>query len=300
MRCLRVSPDGQVHADPDRSAEDAEILLHGSIPSGVFDHILGRAPQLRWVHSTAAGIDRLLTPLVRSRGVVVTNARGVFSRPIAEYVVMMVLAISRRLPQLLELQRERTWQPLQATELADVTVGIVGYGSIGQEVARLLEPFGTQIVATRQNPDRPPAPPANVRMLPADGLGELLETSDIVVLAAPLTPATDGLIGARALQQMKESAYLINIGRGRLVDETALVGALEAGWIAGAVLDVFRVEPLPPESPLYRAPNIIITPHTSWSSRRVVDRSIELFIANLTSYLEGRPLENVVDLQAGY
>ena len=300
VRCLRVSPEGHVHADPDRSPEEAEVLLQGSIPGSVFDHLLSRAPALRWVHSTAAGIDHLLTPLARSRGLIVTNARGVFSRPIAEYVVMMVLAISRRLPQLLELQRERTWQPLQATELADVTVGIVGYGSIGQEIARLLEPFGTAIIATRQHPERPPAPAANVRLLGSDGLGELLAQSDVVVLAAPLTPATDGLIGSRALQQMKTTAYLVNIGRGRLVDEVALQRALEAGWIGGAVLDVFRVEPLPPESPLYRTPNLIITPHTSWSSRRVVDRSVDLFTANLARYLEGKPLENVVDLEAGY
>ena len=298
MRCLRISSEGHVHADLERSVADAEVLLQGSV-SGAFDHLLARAPALRWVHSAAAGIEHLLTPMARARGVIVTNARGVFSRPIAEYVVMMVLAVSRRLPQLLELQRERTWQPLQGTELADVTVGIVGYGSIGQEVSRLLAPFDTPIIATRQHPDRSGGG-ANVRLLPPEGLPELLAESDVVVLAAPLTRATDNLIGERALQQMKPTAHLINVGRGRLVDEVALRRALEAGWIAGAVLDVFRMEPLPADSPLYRTPNMIITPHTSWSSERVIDRSLDLFVANLSRYLEGRPLENVVDLEAGY
>ena len=300
VRCLRVSHDGHVHGEADTILDEAQVLLYGSVSSGVFDHLLGRAPALRWVHSTAAGIEALLTPLARARGIVVTNARGVFSRPIAEYVVMMVLAVSRRLPQLLELQRERTWQPLQATELADLTVGIVGYGSIGREVARLLEPFDTPIIATRQRPGRGVSETGNVRLLPPEGLEELLAESDVVVLAAPLTPRTEGMIGAAALQRMKPTAYLVNISRGRLVDEVALQRALEAGWIAGAALDVFRVEPLPPESPLYRAPNLIVTPHTSWSSGRVRQRSLELFISNLRRYLDGEPLENVVDLEAGY
>ena len=300
VRCLRVSPEGHVHGEAEGVVEDAEVLLRGWLPAPVFDHLLGRTPRLRWIHSAAAGVEGLVTSLARARGVILTNARGVFSRPIAEYVVLMVLALSRRLPHLLELQRERTWQPLQGSEIADLTVGIVGYGSIGQEVARLLEPFGPTILATRQHPERGPGDAPNVRLLPPEGLDELLAGSDVVVLGVPLTPQTDGLIGARALQLMKDSAYLINVSRGRLVDEEALRRALDAGWIAGAVLDVFREEPLPPSSPLYDAPNLVITPHTSWSSSRVLDRSVDLFVTNLERYQAGEPLLNVVDLEAGY
>ena len=148
-RLVTVSRDGLA----DGALDDVEVLLRGFMSAETLDRILARAPRLVWVHSATAGVERALTPIARERGVVITNARGVFSRPIAEYVAMMILAISRRLPQLLELQRERTWQPLEGTELRDVTVGIVGLGSIGRSVAALATAFGCRIVATRRRTD---------------------------------------------------------------------------------------------------------------------------------------------------
>jgi phosphoglycerate dehydrogenase-like enzyme len=245
-------------------------------------------------------VDRIATSLVRERALQVTNARGVFSRPIAEYVVMMSLAVARRLPQLLELQRERTWQPLRGRELGELTIGIVGYGSIGAEVARLLEPFGCRIIATRRHPERGVGDAPNVELFGLDHLDDLLRASDILVVAAPLTDETAGLIGAEQLGLMREGAWLVNIARGRLIDEHALRRALEAGWIGGAVLDVFSEEPLSPESPLYRTPNLIITPHTSWASDRVIERTVDLFVDNLRRDRAGEPLRNLVDLEAGY
>jgi phosphoglycerate dehydrogenase-like enzyme len=296
----RIAADGRIHGDADESVfADAEILLLGAVPASVLDHIVRRSPKLRWIHSASAGVDRIATPAVRERGLTVTNARGVFSRPIAEYVVMMSLAISRRLPQLLELQRERTWQPLRGRELSELTIGIVGYGSIGEEVARLLEPFGCRILATRRHPERESSK-TSVEPMGLDRLDELLSASDIVVVAAPLTDETAGLIGAEQLTRMREDAWLINIARGRLLDELALRRALEAGWIGGAVLDVFSEEPLPPDSPLYGTPNVVITPHTSWASDRVIERTVDLFVDNLRRDVAGEPLRNIVDLDAGY
>jgi phosphoglycerate dehydrogenase-like enzyme len=295
-----ISREGLVHDDAEAALASARVLLRGGVPASVLEHVISRAPRLEWIHSFSAGVDRVATPAVRARGLTVTNARGVFSRPIAEYVVMMCLAIARRLPQLLELQRERTWQPLRGTELGGLTVGIVGYGSIGSEIAQLLRPFETTIVATRRHAERGAGDLANVEILALDRLDELLRRSDIVVVAAPLTEETAGLIGAAQLQEMRETAWLINIARGRLLDELALRRALEAGWIGGAVLDVFTEEPLPPDSPLYGTPNLIVTPHTSWSSDRVIERSIVLFVENLRRFAAGEPLENVVDLEAGY
>jgi phosphoglycerate dehydrogenase-like enzyme len=301
VRVARIAADGQMHGDaPESVFEDAEILLVGAVPAAVLDSIVSRAPRLRWIHSASAGVDRVATPIVRDRDVVVTNARGVFSRPIAEYVVMMSLAISRRLPQLLELQRERTWQPLRGRELGELTVGIVGYGSIGYELARLLRPFGTRVVATRRRPELGAGEGVEVDLLALDRLPELLAQSDIVVVAAPLTDETAGLIGAEQLAQMRDTAWLVNIARGRLVDELALRRALDAGWIGGAVLDVFREEPLPSDSPLYGRPNLVITPHTSWASDRVIERTVDLFVDNLRRDGAGEPLRNVVDLAAGY
>jgi phosphoglycerate dehydrogenase-like enzyme len=296
----QISRDGLTHGDADAVLAEAEVMLRGQIAAKVLDHVLERAPRLRWVHSISAGVDRVVTPLARERGLLVTNARGVFSPPIAEYVVLMCLAIARRLPQLLDLQRERTWQPLRGEELSGLTVGIVGYGSIGAEVARLLEPFGTRIVATRRRPELGSGGRANVEVWGIDRLHDLLREADIVLIAAPLTDETAGLIGPTELQEMPGHAWLINIARGRLIDETALRRGLANGWIAGAVLDVFDEEPLPSDSPLYDTPNLVITPHTSWSSDKVVERSIDLFVANLEHYLAGEALENLVDLEAGY
>jgi phosphoglycerate dehydrogenase-like enzyme len=243
---------------------------------------------------------------------VITNARGVFSRPIAEYVLMMILSVSRRLPGLLELQRERTWQPLEGVELRDVTVGIVGLGSIGRAVGALATAFGCRVVAVRRRSepsDRVITPDDETRSFGAvmldrvggpESLPELLGESDFVVLAAPLTPETEGMIDEAALAAMKPGAWLINIARGRLIDERALLNALRDGTIGGAILDTFREEPLPPTSPFYDLPNVILTPHTSWSSGRVLDRSVELFCDNLRRYASGEPLLNVVDPTAGY
>jgi len=297
---IQISRDGLVHGSAEADLAKAQVLLRGAMDVTALDHVIERAPELRWIHSISAGVDKVVTPLSRQRRLLVTNARGVFSRPIAEYVVMMCLAIARRLPQLLDLQREQTWQPLRGSELGSLTVGIVGYGSIGAEVARLLEPFGTHIVATRRHPELGSGGRANVEVWGTDRLHDLLRTADIVLIAAPLTDATAGLIGPAELQEMPGHAWLINIARGRLVDEHALRSALGAGWIGGAVLDVFDEEPLPADSPLYATPNLVITPHTSWSSDRVLDRSIDLFVANLERFVSDQPLENLVDLEAGY
>ena len=296
----------------DGPVEDVEVVLRGWLSSEAFDRLVARAPRLTWVHSATSGVERALTPAARDRGIIVTNARGVFTRPIAEHVLMLILAISRRLPQLLELQRERTWQPLEGVELREMTIGIVGYGSIGRAVASLAGAFGARVLALRRNVDAAPAhppgtsdddfpfAPAPKRIVGPDGLHELLAASDVVVLAAPLTPETDGLIDDAALAAMRPDAWLINIARGRLVDDRALLRALAEGRIGGAALDTFREEPLPSSSPFYDLQNVIVTPHTSWSSARVLDRSIELFCDNLRRYAAGQPLRNVVDPGAGY
>ena len=254
----------------------------------------------------------MLTPASRDRGLVITNARGVFSRPIAEYVLLMILAVSRRLPQLMELQAERTWQPLESRELRDVTVGIVGLGSIGRAVGALATAFGCRVIATRRRPeagtevtdgagDEPMLGSLMLdRVLPPDRLPELLAESDFVVLAAPLTADTRGLIGEHAIAALKPGAWVINVARGELIDERALARAVRDGRIGGAVLDTFREEPLPASSPLYDLPNVILTPHTSWSSTRVLERSVGLFCDNLRRYAAGEPLVNVVDPNAGY
>jgi phosphoglycerate dehydrogenase-like enzyme len=302
-RLVSVSLEGLADTDLD----DIEVLLRGPLPMGVFDRLLARAPRLMWVHSATAGVERVLTPMALERGLAITNARGVFSDPIAEYVLMMILAVSRRLPLLLELQGERTWQPLEGREMADVTVGIVGLGSIGRRVAELALTMGSRVVATRRHgsidggqTEDDDELMALIDVLPADGLPQLMSESDFVVLALPLTPETTDLFDAEMFSHAKPGSWLINIARGALVDDRALIRAVRDGRLGGAVLDAFRQEPLPPDSDLYTTPNIIVTPHTSWSSGRVLDRSIELFCENLERFRRGEPLLNLVDPSAGY
>ena len=307
-RLVTIGFDGH----PDGPLDEVEVMLRGRLPAETFDRILARAPSLRWVHSATAGVERVLTSSSRARGIVITNARGVFSRPIAEYVMLMILSAARRLPELLELQAERTWQPLEARELRDITVGIVGLGSIGRAVGALATAFGCRVMATRRRPeagsdghdgagDEPFLGTLMLdRVLPPEQLPEMLAECDFVVLAAPLTDDTRGLISDAAIARMKPGAWVINVARGELVDERALTRALVDGRLGGAILDTFREEPLPPTSPLYDVPNLIITPHTSWSSARVLDRSVDLFCENLRRYAEGRSLVNVVDPTAGY
>jgi len=311
-RLVTISVDGLT----DGPLDDVEVMLRGWLTSDAFDRLLVRAPHLTWVHSATSGVERALTPASRERGILVTNARGVFSRPIAEYVLMMILSVSRRLPQLLELQRERTWQPLEGAELRDVTVGIVGLGSIGRAVGALATAFGCRVVAVRRRADVVPGSAADPAAAGGDDrsfgevmldrvggpetLPDLLAESDFIVLAAPLTPETHEMINAETLAMVKPGAWLINVARGRLIDERALLRALHDGPLGGAVLDTFHDEPLPPESPFYDQPNVIVTPHTSWSSGRVLDRSVELFCDNLRLFATRQPLINVVDPSAGY
>jgi phosphoglycerate dehydrogenase-like enzyme len=296
-RVVPVSAEGVA----DEPVDEVEVLLRGwSLGGDALDRFVGRAPRLRWIHSAPVGVESILTPVVCLRGLVITNGRGVFDRPIGEYVMTMILSLCRRLPQLMELQRERTWQPIEAVELAETTIGLVGLGGIGREVARLAAPFGPRIVAVRRQTGGGDTP-AGVEVLGGlDALPELLSASDFVVLALPLTAATDAIIGAEALSNMKPGSWLINVARGHLVDERALVRALRDGPMGGAVLDAFREEPLAETSPFYRFPNCIVTPHTSWSSKAVLDRSLAVFCDNLRRYRAGEPLNYLVDTEAGY
>jgi phosphoglycerate dehydrogenase-like enzyme len=295
-RLIPVSAEGVV----DEPVDEVEVLLRGwSLGGDALDRLVGRAPKLRWIHSAPVGVEAMLTPCVRLRGLAITNGRGVFDEPIAEYVMTMILALCRRLPQLFELQRERTWQPIEALEMSKITIGLVGMGGIGREVARLARPFRPRVVAVRRRPEAEAVEGVEV-LGGLEALAELLAASDFVVLALPHTAETENVIDEETLARFKPGAWLINIARGALVDEFALLRALREGSLAGAVLDTFREEPLPETSPFYRLSNCIVTPHTSWSSAAVIERTFDVFCDNLRRYRAGEPLKYVVDPSAGY
>lgn len=255
-------------------------------------------PTVRWFHSASAGVDQALGDALRAHPAVLTNGRGVFDAPVAETVLAYILMAVKRMPEFLRQQQARQWHRLALREVAGLTVGLVGMGHIGSEIAQRCHALGMRVIATRRNPDR--GDPHVERMLPSEQLGELLATSDFVVLAVPLTAETEGLIGAEQLRRMRSDAWLINIARGSVVQTDALLTALREGWIAGAALDVFDPEPLPEESPLWGLENVILTPHNTWSTPHFHAREAALFIENLRRFLRDEPLRNVVDKEQGY
>ncbi len=259
------------------------------------------APHLRWVQSGGAGVERFLTPDFIASPVILTNAQGIYAIPIADHVMAFVLHFSRQFNHLVRCQIGRKWTDwgeFSLDELKDKRLGIIGLGGIGSEVAKRAEAFGMRVIAIRRRPEMPSDYVDEMRG--ADELRWLLQESDFVALCAALTPATRHLIGAEELRRMKSTAYLINIGRGGLIDERALIDALRERQIAGAALDVFEEEPLPAESPLWDMPNVMLTPHVAGDSPRSHERLMRLFCENLRRYVAGEPLLNVVDKKAGY
>jgi phosphoglycerate dehydrogenase-like enzyme len=275
-------------------ASSAEIMMGWRIPQ----EAIQRAPGLKWIHATAAGVDGLLYPEVYQREIVMTTSGGIH-QSLVEHVFAFMLALERKLHVAMRQQLQRRWDRSSTVggELSGKTLGVLGLGTIGREIARKATAFGMRVVGTR----RTPAPVLGVeKILPPEGLPEVLRESDVIVVVVPLTAQTQGLIGEREFRMMKRTVLFINVGRGPLVQEPALVRALREGWIAGAGLDVFEHEPLPADSPLYDLENVIITPHVSGASPQYMDRAVALFCENLRRYLRGEALLNVVDKERGY
>lgn len=277
-----------------RDLADAEVLFAGRFNR----RLLAAAPRLRWVHAIGAGVEDLLIPELVASPIVVTNSRGVAAVPVAEHVFALLLAFTRELPTCFREQQRHRWGVIRGDDLEGKTLGIVGFGAIGEAIARRAKAFDLRVIASRQT--RAEASQYVDVLLPPEELHLMLEEADVVVIVAPLTRHTAGLFGEREFRAMKPSALLINVGRGRIVQEDQLVRALREGWIAGAALDVFAEEPLPPDSPLWELPNVIITPHCAGSTRTYLDRAIPLFCENLRRFQAGAPLLNVVDKQRGY
>jgi len=275
---------------------EAEIIYGSGPPK----NIIARAPKLKWIQTTNAGVDDFLNSDIIESSVIVTNTSGIHAISISECVLEMMLMFIKKMPLCFQLKQERQWKTFSLTVLHSKTVGIVGLGSIGRQVAKLSKAFGMRVLATRRS-TRPATRTRNVDILfSKDQLPQLLSDSDFVVLALPLTPETNNLIGEEEILTMKPTAYLINIGRGKIVDEAALTRALEENWIAGAGLDVFVTEPLPVESRLWELPNVILSPHVTAEIEDYDLQATRLFADNLRRYLSGKRLRNVVDKKRGY
>ena len=282
----------------EQALEDVEALYVSDFRSDHLAAAWNRAHRLRWVHAGGAGVDALLFPEFLASDVVLTNSRGVFDRPIAEYVLGLLLAYAKDLPQTLALQAERTWRHRETERLDRARLLVIGAGAIGREIVQLARAFGmeTTLVARSARSFDPDLG----RVLATSELARALPEADYVVIAAPLTLETERMIGAKELAAMKSSARLVNVGRGRIIDEDALVDALRSGTIAGAALDVFADEPLAADHPFWDLPGMIVSPHMSGDFIGWNRALSELFLENFGRWLDGRPLLNVVDKQRGY
>ena len=313
---LLYHPADQPGDVPEEAWAEADVLYtNGLLPEPA------QAPRLRWVHIHTAGVDHVLEhPLFAEGKFVFTNASGIHTTNIAEYVFMMMLAFGHRLPALLAFQREHRWPAeersatLLPLELRGSTLGIVGYGSIGREIAHVAQAFGMEVLATKRDVRQPedastryripgtgdPEGAYFHRLYPPEALVSMVRECDFVVLTVPLTDTTRGMVSAEVLAAMKPTAYLINVSRGDVVDEEALVQALQKKRLAGAALDVFATEPLPAESPLWELPNVILSPHIAGEMADYNGKAAHLFIENLKRYVAGEPLLNQVDPARGY
>ena len=275
---------------------EAEVIYTLRLPQNV----IARAPRLKWIQAVSAGVNALLEDDAAIKSpVIMTHIRGVHDVPISEFTLGLMLTFAKEFPLYWDLHKKKQWQPsYEATTLRLKTVGIVGMGSIGREIARLSNAFGMRVVATRRSVKQATQEENAGLVLPSAQLPRLLAESDFVVISAPYTHETTDMIGEKELQMMKPTAYLINIARGGIVNEEALIRALEENWIAGAGLDVFVTEPLPTDSRLWELPNVILSHHASGGAHFA--KLTEQFCENLERYLKGEQLLNVVDKQVGY
>jgi len=281
---------------------DSDIAVTWSLRPKQFAH----AHKLRWIHSPAAAVHLLMFPELIDSDVIVTNAREVHGPVVAEHVIGLIFALAKKIPEAIRLQEKHIWgQELlwrglpRPREVTGATLGLVGLGSIGREVACKAAALAMRVIAVRESVTK--EKPSGVQeVYSPDRLGLLLQQSDYVVLAAPVTPDTRGLMNEQRLSHMKPDAYLINVGRGPLIDEPALIDALTNHKIGGAALDVFEEEPLPQTSPLWDLPNLLITPHSAGLTEKLWERHYSLLSENLRRFLAGNPLLCQVDKKRGY
>lgn len=286
----------------EQEIRDAEIVIAWSLRP----EQLNSAKKLRWIHSPAAAVHQLMFPELINSNVIVTNAREVHGPVVAEHAIALIFALAKQIPSAVRLQIKHLWGQQQMwntqprpREVAGATLGLVGLGSIGREVAKRASVLGMRVIAVRENPRK--EKPDGVEQVYGPGdFASVLRQADYLLLAVPITQSTKKLMNAERLSQMKRDACLINVGRGPLIDEAALIEALHNHQIAAAALDVFEQEPLPGDSPLWDLENLLITPHTAGLTEKLWERHYQLFSEDLRRYVTQRPLLGVVDKQKGY
>lgn len=270
-----------------QAAPAADAMLVGAVPRELVEEVFLMAPRLKWVHVMWAGLDSLLFPALVESPVTLTNGRGVFARSLAEFVIAGMLWFAKDIRRMRRQQREQRWEKFLVEELHGKQLGIIGHGSIGRAAAALATAFGMKVIGVG-------------RSSPPEEFDEVIEKSEYILVSTPLTPETRGLVGEAEFRRMRPEAVLINVGRGPVVEEAALIAALQEGRIRGAVLDVYDQEPLPPGHPFWSMENVLLSPHCADNTPTWLDEAMQLFLENFARYSAGEPLKNVVDKKAGY
>jgi phosphoglycerate dehydrogenase-like enzyme len=283
-----------------REAPNAQVVLIANFRSEPFRAIFPLAHRLDWVHTLAAGVDSILFPEFVCSPVRLTNGRNMFSNSLAEFAIASMLFFAKDLRRMLESQKATHWDPFDIGMLSGATLGIVGYGGIGKATAQLASGMGMRVLAVRRRTSLSESEPNIESIFPPDRLHEMLRLSDFVFVAAPLTVETRGMIGPAEFSVMKSHAVIVNVGRGPVILESALIEALEQKRIRGAALDVFDHEPLPEDHPFYRMDNVLLSPHCADRSPGWQQPSMQAFLDNFERYRRGQPLKNLVDKKAGY
>lgn len=292
-----VGPSADALAE---AAPQAQAMLAWTVRRPEIEKLLPIAKQLRWMHVRWAGLDSLLFPALIDSPVILTNSRGVYSSALGEFAIAGALFFAKDIRGLLATQFANKWDPFTMQELSGATMGIVGYGDIGRACATRAHAFGMHVLAYRRRPELAANNGDIERTYGPGQLIEMIRHCDYIVVATPLTPQTQGMIGAAEIAAMKPGAVLMNLGRGPVIDEHALIRALDSRTIRGAVLDVFTEEPLPPDSPLWSFDNVLLSPHCADNTPTWNEEAMQFFLANFDRFLKNEPLQNVVDKQQGY
>ena len=284
----------------ERTAGEADVIFNWSLSGDLLRRVFGMCPNVRWVHSRAAGLDNMLFPALVASPVPLTNGTGVFSPSLGEFALGAILYFAKDLRRMIRSQQAGRWDPFDIVEIAGQTVGIVGYGDIGRAVASRVRAMGMNVLAVKRHASLYDADPFASQIFPSEERTEMIRRADYVVVAAPLTPETRGMIGEAELAAMKPEAVIINLGRGPVIDEAALARTLTERRIKGAALDVFDTEPLPAGHPFYQLENVLLSPHCADHTPDWLDRAMQFFIDQFERYRKGEPLLNVVDKNLGY
>jgi phosphoglycerate dehydrogenase-like enzyme len=293
----------QVGDDPEflkAHATNADVILNGGPGGDLLRIVFPLAQRARWVHTLSAGVDKVLFPELIDSPIPLTNGRGVFKDALAEFAIASILFFAKGLRRLVRSQEGRRWEQFDVDWIRGQTLGVVGYGEIGRESARLARALGMKIVAARRRTALSQDDRDLQRVYSLDRLREMLGVCDYVLIATPLTPETRGMVGEAELSAMKGSAAIINVGRGPVIDESALIAALTERRIKGAALDVFDEEPLPAGHPFFRLDNVLLSPHSADHTVGWAELAMNVFVENFARFQSGEPLQNVVDKKAGY